>query len=121
MEENQELVAGLTLNHLTAISSLLYFYERHIWNFGAPSPRRTRQLVEIQMLLVKMPLLATSKIGIFTPAEVGYMEAAIETFVKQARERIPQSESRDAVIESCEALREYLTKTLIPPGREPSL
>ncbi len=114
MEEEKELIAGITLQHLTAISSILYFYERHLWNFAAPSPKRTRQLIEIQMLLVKMPLLATSKIGIFTPAEVGYMEAAIETLVKQAREKITQSENRDAVIASCEELREYLVKTLTP-------
>jgi hypothetical protein len=114
MEDGNELVAGLTLNQLTALSNLLYFYERHIWNFATPSPKRTRQLVDIQMLLVKMPLLATSKIGVFTQAEVGYMEAAIETFVKQSKERIPQSESRDAVIESCEELKNYLVKTLLP-------
>jgi hypothetical protein len=114
MDDGKELVAGLTMQQLMAISSILYFYERHIWHFATPTPKRTRQLVEIQMLLVKMPLLATSKIGIFTPSEVGYMEAAIETFVKQAKEKVAQSESRDAVIEGCEELREYLVKTLLP-------
>jgi hypothetical protein len=117
MDDEQELVAGLTLQQLMAVSNILYFYERHIWHFATPTPKRTRQLVEIQMLLVKMPLLATSKIGIFTPSEVGYMEAAIEAFVKQAREKIPQSENRDAVIESCEELREYLVKALLPANK----
>lgn len=114
MEEGQEQVAGLTLQQLMVLSNILYFYERHIWHFATPTPKRARQLLDIQLLLVKMPLLASSKIGIFTPAEVGYMEAAIETFVKQAREKIPQSENRDAVIEGCEELREYLVKALLP-------
>lgn len=114
MEEDKELVAGITLNHLTAISSILCFYERHIWHFGAPSPKRNRQLVDIQLLIVKVSFLAMSKIGVFTSLEVGYMEAAIELFIKQAKDKIPRSENRDGVIESCEELLQYLKQTLTP-------
>jgi hypothetical protein len=70
--------------------------------------------MEIQLLLVKMPLLATSKIGVFTPAEVGYIDEAIRVFITRAKEKIPPSESRDEVIVSREELRGYLVKTLLP-------
>ena len=50
MEEDGELVAGVIQNHLNAISSLLSFYERHLWNFVTPSAKRTRQIVEIQLV-----------------------------------------------------------------------
>lgn len=118
MEEGKELVAGMTLQHFTAISSILHFYQRHLWNFTAPSVKRTRQLVEIQLLLVKMPLLVTSKIGVFTPSEISYMESAISVFVAQAKAKIPQSENRDKVIKSCEELRGYLVNNLIPPEQK---
>lgn len=114
MEEGKELVASISLRQLTVISHILYFYERHLWRDASPSPQRARQLTEMQLLLVKLPLLATARLGIFTQAEVGYMDIAIQTFIKQAKEKIPQSESRDAVIEGCEELRGYLVKTLLP-------
>lgn len=117
MEDGKEPVAGLTLQHLIAISSILYFYERHLWNFTAPSVKRTKQLVEVQMLLVKMPLLAMSKTGVFTPSEIGYIESAINLFMAQAKGKIPQSENRDEVIESCEELREYLVSKFISQAR----
>ena len=118
MEESKELVAGITQNHLNAISCLLYFYDRYLWNFMAPSPKRTRQILEVQLLLVKLQLLETAKIGTLTRSEVGYIESAINVFTTQAREKIVQTPSRDAVIENCEELRDYLLKTLIPPGQK---
>lgn len=64
--------------------------------------------MEIQLHLVKMLLLATSKVGVFTPSEIGYIDEAIRVFVARAKEKIPPSESRDAVIEDCEELWECL-------------
>ena len=74
MEEDGELVAGVIQNHLNAISSLLSFYKRHLWNFVTPSAKRTRQIVEIQLLIVKVQLLSSSKMGTFTSSEIGYEE-----------------------------------------------
>jgi hypothetical protein len=111
MEEDGEKIAGITPSELSAITHLLYFYERHLWNFIAPSAKRTKLIVEIQLLIVKVQLLASSKVGAFTPVEVGYIEAAISIFITQAKERVTQSESRDAVITSCVELREYLRQT----------
>jgi hypothetical protein len=70
MEEDGELVAGVIQNHLNAISSLLSFYERHLWNFVTPSAKRTRQIVEIQLLIVKVQPLSSSKMGAFTSSEI---------------------------------------------------
>jgi hypothetical protein len=58
--------------------------------------------------------LATSRIGVLTPSEIGYIESAIRVFTTHAKEKIPQLENRDAVIESCEELREYLINNLTP-------
>jgi hypothetical protein len=111
MEESKTLLAGITPNQLAAISWLLYFYEQHLWRFAAPSVKRTRQITEIRFLLVKMQLLAPTKIGIFTPAEVCSIEAALRVFTAQAREKIPPSESREKVLADCEELCQYLKKT----------
>lgn len=70
--------------------------------------------MEIQLHLVKMLLLATSKVGVFTPSEIGYIDEAIRVFVARAKEKIPPSENRDAVVASCEDLHEYLIKILSP-------
>src|SRR5437763_10538614 len=74
MEEDGVLVAGVIQSHLSAISSLLSFYERHLWNFVTPSAKRTRQIVEIQLLIVKVQPLSSSKMGAFTSSEIGYEE-----------------------------------------------
>jgi hypothetical protein len=108
MEEDGEKVVGLTQNHINAITCLLYFYEQHLWNFTAPSVKRTKQILEIQLLVVKIQLLSIGKIGTLTPDEVGYIDAAIRVFVSQATDKITQSASRDGVLESCEELRAYL-------------
>jgi hypothetical protein len=86
-KETEKELVGITQNHLNAITCILYFYDRHLWNFMAPSPKRTRQILEVQLLLVKIQLLATSKIGTLTPAEVGYIESAIKVFTAQANQR----------------------------------
>lgn len=54
MEESNEPVAGMTRNYLQAISCILYFYERHLWHFAVPSVKRTKQIIEVQLLLVKL-------------------------------------------------------------------
>jgi hypothetical protein len=112
MQERKERVTGLTQHELSAIVSLLAFYERHLWNFAAPSPKRTRQLTEIAFLSVKIPLLASTNVTAFTASEVAHIEEAIRRFSKQAREKIPPSASRDEVLASCEELRAYLVQSL---------
>jgi hypothetical protein len=114
MEESKAPVTEITPNQLAAISYLLYFYEQHLWHFAAPSVKRTRQITEIQFLLVKMQLLASTKIGTFTPDEFAYIDTAIRVFTTQAREKIPPSESRDQILADCEELCQYLLKTLTP-------
>ncbi|SRR5579875_1470137 len=114
MDEGKELFVGLTHQHLQAISAILYFYERHLWNFTAPSAKRTKQLTEIQLLLVKIQLLSIERIGSLTLEDIGYIDTAIRAFVIQAKEKIPQSESRDAVIDGCMEIREYLNRALLP-------
>jgi hypothetical protein len=117
MEEDGEKIAGITQNHLNAIASLLYFYERHLWHFMAPSVKRTKQIIEIQLLVVKIQLLSLTKIGTLTPDDVGYIDAAIQVFVTQATDRVVQSGSRDGVIASCEELRQYLRQIFTSSNR----
>lgn len=115
MEESNKPVPGMTRSHLQAISCILYFYERHLWNFTAPSVKRTKQIVEVQLLLVKIQLLPETGIAALNRSDVGYIEAAINTFTDQAREKIPQTPQRDAVLEACEKLRASLVENARHP------
>jgi len=63
VEDGQELVAGITQMHMNAVTSILYFYEQYLWRFTAPSKRRAQQILEVQLLLIKIQLVSSSKIG----------------------------------------------------------
>ncbi|QBD75198.1 hypothetical protein EPA93_03990 [Ktedonosporobacter rubrisoli] len=115
MEESNEPVAGMTRSHLQAVSCILYFYERHLWNFTAPSVRRTRQIVEVQLLLVKLQLLPETGFTALNRSDVGYIEAAITVFTAQAREKIQQTPQRDEVLARCEELRTFLVENARHP------
>ncbi len=115
MEENGNLITGMTRSHLNAISCILYFYERHLWNFAAPSVKRTKQIIEVQLLLVKIQLLSETGIAALSRDDVGYIETAIHVFTAQAREKIPPTPQRDELLANCEDLREFLVDTCRRP------
>ena len=117
MEESGNPVTGMTRSHLNAISSILYFYERHLWNFAAPSVKRTRQMIEVQLLLVKIQLLSETDITALSRSEVGYIETAIHVFTAQAREKIPPTPQRDEVLVGCEELRKFLVDACMRPDQ----
>jgi hypothetical protein len=114
MEEREEVVAAMNPNDLNALASILFFYERYLWSFTAPSAARTRQITEIQFLLVKVQLLASTKAATLTFDEIDYIEAALRTFTSQMQQKMPQSKNRDDVLESCEGLREHLVNAFAP-------
>lgn len=120
MEERKELVTGITCHQMIALSSIFQFYQHHLWNFTPPSVKRTRQVMEVHMLLIKLSLLTTSEVGMFTSSEVDSIKSAINVFVAQAKAKMPQSENRDAVIRSCEELCEHFvccaSRTLLQQG-----
>ena len=114
MDENNGPVAVLTPNDLHALSSILYFYERWLWSNLSPSAKRTKQVTEVQMLLVKVSLLGNAKITVLTLDEVEHITSAIRIFSTQLREKMPQSKNRDDVLESCEQLLSYIVTTFTP-------
>src|SRR6266496_2122616 len=79
---------------------------------GAPSAKRSKQVSQVQFLLVKVSLPGSSRVAVLTYDEVACIDYALSVFTQQVREKIPQSISREGVLESCEGLREYLVKSL---------
>lgn len=114
MKENTGPVATIGQNNLNALSNILYFYERWLWNTLAPSIKRSKQITEVQLLLVKVSLLGSSKIAPLTFDEAEYINSAIKVFEQHVRKKIPQSKDRDEVLTSCEGLRSYIVTTFTP-------
>jgi hypothetical protein len=118
MEENNQPVAALNQNDLNVLASILTFYGQWLQYHLAPSAKRSKQLAEIQLLSVKISLLGTTKIVTLMFDEVEYITSAIRTFSVHIREKIPPSKNRDAVLESCEGLRNYIAATFAVPGKQ---
>jgi hypothetical protein len=114
VEERANQIAQLSLNELSALSAILQFYERYLWNTAAPSAKRSRQWVEVYALIVKLFLLPSEKAIVLTVDEVGYLKAALNIFTSQIVNTIPPSESRDGVLESCHQLQEYIVTVFTP-------
>ncbi len=112
MEENNGPVAAINPSDINALAHILSFYERWILNTLAPSAKRSKQVSQVQFLLVKVSLPGSSRVAVLTYDEVACIDYALSVFTQQVREKIPQSISREGVLESCEGLREYLVKSL---------
>ncbi len=110
MEEGKP-VAVISPNDVQAVSDILTFYERYLLATLAPSAKRSRQVSDVRLLLVKVSRPGTSKIAVLTYTEIEYINSAIRVFIAQVRAKIPKSKNRDAVIESCEQLRAYIVTT----------
>jgi hypothetical protein len=107
-EREQQALAQLSPNDLSALSTILQFYERFLWNMTAPSAKRSKQIVEVQLLIVKLFQLPKRNAMVLTLSEVGYINSALQIFLSQVKQKIPPSRNRDEVLESCEWLREYM-------------
>ena len=118
MEEQEKLVAQVAPHDLYALSVILQFYERYLRDTAAPSARRSRQIVEVQLLIVKCFQLPLSQAMVLTCHEVEQINAAIRIFSAQVSMKIPQSKDRDGVLESCEKLREYIVSVFAPKQTE---
>jgi hypothetical protein len=108
VEEQEKPLVHLAPHDLYALSAILQFYERYLRETAAPSARRSKQIVALQLLIVKSFQLPTSQAMVLTFDEVEVMSTAIRIFISQVRTKIPPSTDRDGVLESCEQLREYL-------------
>lgn len=117
MEEHNPPVAVLGQQDLSALASILYFYERWLQNTLAPSKKRSRQIMEVHVLLVKVSLLGTTKGVTLTVEDVAHLTSALRVFSAHVRDKIPASKDRDGVLESCEALRNYFATTFSPPQK----
>ena len=114
MEEDTGPVAAISQNDLIALTSILSFYKRWLQRTMAPSIKKNGMITEVQLLIVKVSLLASSKIAIVTFHDVEYLTSAISTFSQQVREKIPLSKGREEILESCEGLRSYIVATFKP-------
>lgn len=117
MEENNQSVAVLGQNDLSALASVLYFYERWLQNTLAPSKKRSRHITEVHLLLVKVSRLGTTEVVTLTVDDVEHITSAIRVFSAQVRDKIPASKDRDGVLESCEGLRNYIATTFATPQK----
>src|SRR5690349_2935923 len=97
-----KVIGKLTLNDLSVLSTMLQFYERYLWNTLAPSVKRTRQMTEIQLVIVKVYQLPQSPAMLLTVREMAYINAAITLFINQVKQRIEPPKNRDEVLASCE-------------------
>lgn len=117
-EENHQPVAVLGQNDLSALVSVLSFYERWLQHTLALSAKRSRQITEVHVLLVKMSLLGTMKGVMLTVDDVEHITSALRVFSAHVRDKIPASKDRDGVLESCEGLRNYIATTFAPPRKQ---
>jgi hypothetical protein len=108
VEEQEKLVAQVAPHDLYALSAILQFYERYLRETAAPSAKRSRQIVALQLLIVKIFQLPLSEAMVLTFDEVEAITTAIRIFSAQVRTKIAPSKDRDGVLESCEQLREYI-------------
>jgi hypothetical protein len=105
------MIAEISPNELNVLATILSFYEHYLLRRAAPSAKRSRQITEIQFLQVKLQLLASAKAAVFTFEVLDCIDAAMNIFSSQVRQKIPPSKNRDEILESCEGLRAYLAKT----------
>lgn len=118
MEENHQPVAVLGQHDLSALASILYFYERWLQHTLAPSKKRSRQITEVHLLVVKVSLLGITNAATLTVEDVEHITSAISVFSAHVRNRIPASKDRDGVLESCEGLRNYFATTFAPSQKQ---
>ncbi len=96
-------------NDLAALRVILQFYERYLYNTAAPSAKRSRQVVEVYFLMVKLSFYAGATV--LTVDDVEHIKMALGTFIGQARLKVPGSPGRDEIVENCERLLTYFSKT----------
>jgi hypothetical protein len=113
VEAPEQAIGLVSLNELNALSFILQYYERHLWNRALPSWERSRQSVEIYALIVKLSLIQVGQAATLTEGEITCIMTALDVFTSEVIHRILPSESRDDILVSCKQLREYLT-TIFP-------
>lgn len=106
--------AVLGLNDREALINIVTFYQRYLRAMPSASAKRKRQLAEVQGVLAKVLMHGTSTAAMLTYAEVACIDSAISAFVAQVKAKIPKSQDRDGVIESCQQLRTYMVTTFAP-------
>lgn len=113
MEKTSFPSAQIGSNDLSVLISVLQLYQQ--WIHSQPvSPKREKQLVEGQFLLVKITLMQNGEPAILTYDEVEHIDIAFKIFASYTREKIPQSKNRDEVLESCEQLRFSIVTAFAP-------
>jgi len=98
-------------NDLAALRVILQLYECHICNTATPSAKRSRQIVEIDFLVVKLSFFEGATV--LTADDVEHIKMALGTFIGQARLKVPGSKGRDETVENCERLLTFFSKTYL--------
>jgi hypothetical protein len=106
------MVSMLNINDLFALISILQFYEKYQRERMAPSQQKTRTLVEIHLLIVRLCQVRLNQAMELTFEDVGYIIGAIDIFVSQVEQKIPTSKERTDTLKSCQHLKKYIVATL---------
>jgi hypothetical protein len=117
MNENHTPIATISQHEVSALSAILQFYERHLWNSTAPSAKRSQRSIELTAVIVKPALLPHGDTATLTKDDIDYVQGSLRTFIAEVKRKIPQSESRIDLLTSCQQLQ-ILFAGLIPSQTE---
>jgi hypothetical protein len=105
VDANDQAMGALSFNELSALSVILQFYERHLWNRMLPSAKRSRLSLEVSLLIVKLSLLPEGFIATLQGEDIDYINDALSVFTSQVTMKLPPSEGQTSVLMSCRQLQ----------------
>src|SRR6266699_4126604 len=106
MEGERRMKVAISRNDIQALGAALQFYWHFLLYNNAPSAKRSREMIEVQLLVVKIYLLPSVDLVDLAIEELGHMQAALNVLISQAKQRVPETRGRDETIASCERLRD---------------
>jgi len=118
VDANDQAMEALSFNELSALSAMLQFYERHLWNRMLPSAKRSRLSLEVLLLIVKLSLLPEGFIATLQAEDIDYINDALSVFTSQVTMKLPPSEGQTSVLQSCHLLQVLFAALAQKPGQE---
>ncbi|SRR6266568_4538440 len=106
----------ISQNYAQVLGAVLQFYWHFMLYSNAPSAKRSREVIEVQLLIVKINLLPCVNLRDLTIEELGHMKAALNTLISQAKQRVPETRGRDETIASCERIRDDINEAMMLKG-----
>jgi hypothetical protein len=118
VDTNDQVMGALSFNELSALSAILQFYERYLWNRMSPSAKRSRLSLEVSLLIVKLSLLPEGFIATLQAEDIDYINDALSVFTSQVTMKQPPSEGQTSVLQSCYQLQVLFAALAQKPGQE---